>query len=243
MAMVNAKIRAAQLVSVLGYDFLFQDVDVVWFQSPLEYFNKIVNDSFDIYFQQDGVVSKYNTPYGVNTGFYYVRNNERTNYFFTSLLLSGDTVFRSFNDQADIGVRLADHSSTYGLKVKVIPRREPITPGGFQFHDNSDFGKQYMKNIMDGTWKPYIFHMSWTEGKADKIFYWRQIGQWYVKDQCIGKLFHEILDGSPKHEANTVVHMNCCSSEPIVSCHYRDKPSIKPCSDHPPKDKDEPSWW
>jgi hypothetical protein len=243
MTMVNAKIRAAQLVSVLGYDFLFQDVDVVWFRSPLDYFNNIGYKTFDIYFQQDGVVQRYNTPYNANTGFYYVRNNERTSYLFTSLLLSGDTVFRSSNDQADISVRIADHSSTYGLKVKVIPRTEPITPGGFQFHDASDFGKEYMKAILNGTSIPYIFHMSWTEGKADKILYMRQMGQWYVKEQCIGKSFHEILGGSPKHEAEKSIPLNCCSSKPIVSCHYRDKPSIKPCTDHPPKDKDEPSWW
>jgi hypothetical protein len=243
MAMVNAKIRAAQLVSVLGFDLLFQDVDVVWFRSPLEYFNNSTDKAFDMYFQQDGIVQKYNTPYGVNTGFYFVHYNDRTSYFFTSLLLSGDTIFRSFNDQADIGVRLADHSSTYGLKVKVIPRTEPITPGGFQFHDISDYGKDYMKNILNGSSTPYVFHMSWTDGKPDKIFYLRQMGQWYVKDQCIGKLFQEILDKTPKEDATSIIPTKCCSSEPIVSCHFRDKPSIIPCTDHPPKDKDAPSWW
>lgn len=238
---MTAKIRAAQLVSSLGYDFLFQDVDVVWFRSPLEYFNNSTstNAGFDMYFQQDGTIQKSSTPYGVNSGFYYVRNNERTNYFFTSLLFSVSL----FDDQIEIGVRLADHSSTYGLKVKVIPRTEPISPGGFQFHDNSDLGKVYMKNVLNGSSKPYIFHMSWTESKHDKISYLRQMGQWYVKDPCIGNLFHETLAALPKHEAEKMIPLKCCSSEPIVSCHFRDKPSLLPCTNLPPKDGNASSWW
>jgi Nucleotide-diphospho-sugar transferase len=241
--MGNAKIRIAQLVSVLGYDFLCQDVDVVWFRSPLEYFNNSTDKAFDIYFQQDGIIRKINTPNGINAGFYYAKNNERTKYFFTSMLLSGDTLFLSYNDQIEIGVRLADHSSTYGLKVKVIPRTEPIAPGGYQFHDTTNSGKEYMKKFLNGSSNPYIFHMSWTDGMTDKLFYLRQMGQWYVKDQCIGKSFDEILDGSPRHEAKKTIPLSCCSSEPILSCHYRDKPSLIPCTDRPPKDNNAPSWW
>ena len=235
------KIRAAQLVSVLGYDFLFQDVDVVWYKSPLKYFQNHKDDTFDMYFQKDGVVSKYNTPFGVNTGLYYVRNNELTQYFFTSLLLNGDTMFRSHNDQEDIGVRLADFSSTYGLKVKVIPRTETTTPGGYQFHDVSPFGKEYMKSILNKTHEPYVFHMSWTDGKKHKIQYFQQIGQWHVNDECVDKTLDEIVAGASRAKQSIPVH--CCSLEPIVRCHYRDKPSIIPCSEYPPIEKEAPSWW
>lgn len=233
------KIRAAQLVSVLGYDFLFQDVDVVWFKSPLEYFYH--EKSFDMYFQKDGMVSKWNTPFGVNTGLYYVRNNDLTQYFFTSLLLNGDMIYRTHNDQNDIGVRLADFSSSYGLKVKVIPRTEITTPGGYQFHDVSPFGKEYMKSIMNKTHEPYVFHMSWTSGKAHKIQYFQQMGQWYVNEACIDKTFEEIVAGVSSDNKSISAH--CCASVPIVRCHYRDKPSIVPCSDYPPIEKDAPSWW
>jgi hypothetical protein len=239
--MVMGKIRAAQLVSVLGYDFLFQDVDVVWFKPPLEYFRNHSDNSFDMYFQKDGIVSKYNTPFGVNTGFYFVRNSELTQYFFTSLLVNGDMIFRSHNDQEDIGVRLADFSSTYGLKVKVVPRTEISTPGGFQFHDVSPFGKEYMKKILNKTHEPYVFHMSWTDGKAHKIQYFQQMGQWHVNDECVDKTFDEIVAGSLR--AKTTIPVHCCSSVPIVRCHYRDKPSIVSCSEYPPIEKDAPSWW
>ena len=36
--MMLAKVISVQLVSLLGYDMLFSDVDVVWFRNPLEYF-------------------------------------------------------------------------------------------------------------------------------------------------------------------------------------------------------------
>ena len=38
-AMMMAKVICVQMVSMLGFDFLFQDVDIVWFKNPLEYFN------------------------------------------------------------------------------------------------------------------------------------------------------------------------------------------------------------
>jgi len=54
--MMLAKVISVQLVSMLGYDLLFSDVDVVWFKDPLEYFNG-PNSSLkehDLIFQDDG---------------------------------------------------------------------------------------------------------------------------------------------------------------------------------------------
>lgn len=61
-AMMLAKVVCVQLVSVLGYSLLFQDVDLVWFKHPLDFF-KNVKDDFDIYFQDDGGHSLRYAPY------------------------------------------------------------------------------------------------------------------------------------------------------------------------------------
>lgn len=56
-SMMYAKILCVVYVSMLGYDVLFQDVDMVWFKDPLEYFHDPSNTSiqnFDILFQHDG---------------------------------------------------------------------------------------------------------------------------------------------------------------------------------------------
>jgi len=48
-----AKVICVHLVSELGYDILFQDVDVVWYKDPLKLFHdsKSAIANFDIYFQ------------------------------------------------------------------------------------------------------------------------------------------------------------------------------------------------
>lgn len=54
-AMMMAKVICVQLVSMLGYDFLFQDVDIVWFRNPMEYFHQKNNPkiaSYDVFFSR-----------------------------------------------------------------------------------------------------------------------------------------------------------------------------------------------
>ena len=54
--MMFAKVLCVQLINHLGYDVLFQDVDVIWYKNPLKFFQKRKNEanSFDLYFQDDG---------------------------------------------------------------------------------------------------------------------------------------------------------------------------------------------
>ena len=83
VAMMFAKVVCVQMINFLGYDLLFQDVDVVWYKNPLEYFHDTTNEfhEFDMYFQDDGAHSTRYAPLSANSGFYYVRYNARTKYF------------------------------------------------------------------------------------------------------------------------------------------------------------------
>jgi len=78
--MMFAKVVCVQLITLLGYDLLFQDVDVVWYKDPLPFFHNNTSpiSHFDIYFQDDGAHSLRYAPFSANSGFYYVRNNDRT---------------------------------------------------------------------------------------------------------------------------------------------------------------------
>jgi len=97
-----------------------------------------------------------------------------------------------------------------------------------------------MRAFLNGDLHPYIFHMSWTLNKDNKLLYFRQMGEWYLDDKCIQKKVEEIAPGA----ATTIdLQPGCCHAEPLISCHYRDKPSIIPCHDSPPIDKGKPSWW
>lgn len=140
---------------MLGYNFLFQDVDIVWFRNPLEYFhNNVITDNFDIIFQDDGGHSVRYAPYSANSGFYYVRHNDRTQHFLTALLMSGDLVLKSDSHQQAMIAVLNEHASLYGLKVKVISRDNEEFPGGY--HWNQVTGK-YMHAFFRKEVHPYIF--------------------------------------------------------------------------------------
>jgi hypothetical protein len=128
-AMMLAKALCVQMVSSLGYHFLFQDVDVVWYKNPLEYFSK--QTDFDVYFQDDGARSIRFAPYSANSGFYYVRHNPRTQFLLTSILLAADLIMTQKSHQQVLNTILEEHSSLYELRVKVLSRDLEDFPGTF----------------------------------------------------------------------------------------------------------------
>jgi hypothetical protein len=176
----------------------------------------------------------YYAPYSANTGFYFVRANARTRHFFNSFLLAGDLILSTHSHQVPLVALLQEHASMYGLQVKIFSRTD--FPGGHAFHRRKDF----VKDIMAGIAVPYIFHMSWTLNKSNKIKFYRQMGEWFLNDQCIQQTADHIL-GHGVQDGELV--QPCCAAEFIFSCHYRDKASKRPCRDSPPIDKDQPSFW
>jgi len=230
VAMMYAKVVCVQLVNMLGYDVLFQDVDIVWYKNPLDVFHDDTSElsDFDLLFQDDGARSIRYAPYSANSGFYYVRHNKRTRYLFTSLLYSSDLIAALHSHQQVLTAFITEHSSLFGTRVKTLDGS--TFPGGYHYHRQ----KSLMEDIVKGTYVPWLFHMSWTKNKDNKLKFFKQMGLWYLKEQC------EVYENISQ---NTNMMEQCCSVEPIISCHYRDKPSIHPCKDSPPIDKGRPSFW
>jgi len=50
-AIMLAKVICVHLVNDLGYDLLFQDVDISWYKNPFDFFHSAENSGFDMYFQ------------------------------------------------------------------------------------------------------------------------------------------------------------------------------------------------
>lgn len=149
-------------------------------------------------------------------------------------------MFSTRSHQIPLVALLQEHASMYGLKVKIFSRDEDDFPGGHAFHRRKDF----MKNLIDGKVVPFIFHMSWTTNKKNKVKFYRQLGEWYLQDQCVQKPVKEILGHEPSPEENDEVLVEpCCASEAIFSCHYSDKPSKRPCKDSPTIDNGGRPWW
>lgn len=226
---------------MLGYNVLFQDVDLIWYKDPLEYFENLrvsspVSSNFDIYMQHDGNHAEFYAPWSGNTGFYFVRrNNPRTQYFLNQLLVSGDLIVATKTHQAPFLALLSEHASLHGLKVKILPT--DVFPGGFHYQKQPS----YMKNLLqvpvgddpsvtaettETTTKegadPYVFHMSWTPNKIEKIKFLQQMGEWNVKEKCLSKNENGTITGiSEENGGMAMTASECCSIKPLVSCHYR----------------------
>lgn len=145
--------------------------------------------------------------------------------------MNADMTIQTFSHQQALIAVLNEHVSLHGLKVKVYARDTEDFPGGFQWNQPSH---AYMRKYFAGEVDPYIFHMSWTLNKANKILYFEQFGEWWVQKQCVQN------KGAGKMSD---VYGSCCLAEPFFECHYRDKPSKHPCKDSPPIDKGKPSFW
>lgn len=231
-----AKVLCVQLVNELGYDLLFQDADVVWYKDPLDYFRDKTLPEFDMYFQDDGSRQERYAPYSANTGFYFVRSNDETRHFFRHLLYGADLITAWSSHQQVLIAQLAEHNSVFGLRVKIFPKEMEEFPGGLQFHRK----KEAMMKIMTGESEAYMFHMSWTNNKNDKLKFFQQMGEWYLNERCIGKEVHEIIDGNSgnsESNADGLLVGQCCSAEPQITCYYADKPSKVPCNDSPTIDR------
>jgi len=73
--LVWSKVRLQQMILELGYNFLFTDVDIMWFRNPFERMSVAAHmvTSSDFYFGDP--YSPINAP---NTGFLYVKSSRRT---------------------------------------------------------------------------------------------------------------------------------------------------------------------
>ena len=254
-----SKVYCVHLISQLGYDLIFQDVDIVWYKDPIPFFHSEVPDKnnvsvmeWDMIFQDDGARSLFFAPYSANTGFYFARNNKLTTYFFNQMLMLGDSILSIGSHQSALIILLVEQASLHGLRIKTWNRMKDEFPGGHTYHSRNDYMKKLIlnKNSTDGRGlietvgdkidgvDPYIFHMSWTLNKDNKLKFFQQFGEWYLKDQCNA--------GSAKLENTAIKNptiSSCCAAKPLVKCHFKDKPSMIPCPDAPSMDAAKPSFW
>lgn len=234
-SMMFAKILCVIYVHLSGYDALYVDVDVVYYRNPLEFFDEYQSGSqnYDIIFEHDGSQQPRYAPYSSNSGFFYSRANKKVFYLFTSLLYHGDLIRKTRSHQQVLTQLLLEHSSLFGLKVKVLDRHNHSQfPGGWHFN----FDHTTMHEIISGDVKPYIFHMFWTDGKVTKVKFLKQLGEWYVREECTEK---SLTTDAKNFSASS----QCCSAEPLIECHYRDKPSKIPCNESPSYEKNGKSFW
>ena len=237
-AMTLAKVAGAHMSILLGYNVLFQDADVVWYQDPVEYFlrhGRPGETPHDIMFMDDGNPSNIFAPYRANTGFYFVRSNDRTRYLFQSLIFAADQIVAK-NDQTTMAALMPVHIGLHGLRAKTLDWR--LFPGGREYQREKKFVEDV---VLDGKpidgcaneTRPYIFHMHWTQSRDAKLLYMKQSGMWHLRDQCFDKSAIEVLPANMGRKRVNATHTEytslCCSSTPLISCNGNDRPQVAEC--------------
>lgn len=173
------KTLAAWVVSRCGYDVLFQDVDVVWFQDPLSFFLDPAQSppETDGFFMDDGARSERFSPYPANSGFFFLRHNPRTQHMLQSMLFLQDLVIQWGSHQSVFIQTLEAHLLRHGLTVQILSK--DLFPGGYIFHHEKD----KLDDVREGRLRPFMFHMNWTAFKKEKLENFAAAGMWY-NDQC-----------------------------------------------------------
>jgi len=146
----------------MGFNVLFQDVDVVWKQDPRQWFES-ADPTVDIFWTYDGGNSA-QQPLYVNSGFFYVRNNERTRAFWEEAYLNGH---RGNSQQGTLEKLLVHHYFNNGLQLHVLDDR-------FVNGHLLPLGKKN-PNVPED-W--IVAHASWAYNQATKVEKFKAFGEW-----------------------------------------------------------------
>jgi hypothetical protein len=122
-----------------------------------------------------------------------------------------------------------------------------VRSGPVQFNFNSDLIIIYVLSLTlslsSFTFTNSILHFkftfyynSWTENKENKKLFFEQLGEWYtIEDSTTTTDTNDNGNNGHGH--------GYCLLQPNITCHYRDKPSIIPCTNSPPIVKNGRSFW
>jgi hypothetical protein len=129
----------------------------------------------DILFMDDGARTPRYTPFFVNSGFYFVKYNERTLYMFEKMMKCGASEIGQTHSHQSVLIRhIAEAHHLFGLKIYVLDTK--LFPSGQTYHEN----KKQVNKIIARTFRPYVFHMCWTSNRVDKVKYFKEMGLWFL---------------------------------------------------------------
>lgn len=166
------KTTSVYLALLAGFNVLFQDVDLVWLRNPYPYFMSLDQD---LVFMDDGARTPRYTPFFVNSGFYFVTHNERTMYMFETFLKHAPEEIGLTHSHQSVLIRhIAESQHLFGLRVFVLDQQ--LFPSGQAYHEN----KPLIRRIQSKEYRPYVFHMCWTDNRENKVVYFKDVGLWYL---------------------------------------------------------------
>lgn len=160
----NAVIRD---VLSLGYDILFQDVDVVWRRNPLDYFRNEERPRFDIELMYDGSNFRFE-PLCANSGFIHLWNTACTRHLWDLVYRGYDKVLYYRSQQQPLNIILA-RLCHRGLRLNILP--EGLFANGHLFHVDRGHVPE----------EAYVVHCSWTRNLEHKIEKYKIHDLWFLE--------------------------------------------------------------
>lgn len=148
----------------LGFDILFQDVDVVWRKDPRDVLLTDEPDRWDLRFMYDGD-NPIHGPLHANTGFFWVRSTAATRAFWAGVLDAYPDIYDCGSQQSIVN-RILGQSD---LAIDILPEE--------QFANGHLFSIDEPSQLPDD---PYVIHCSWTSNIVHKIQKYRREGLWYL---------------------------------------------------------------
>jgi hypothetical protein len=151
----------------LGYDVLFQDVDMVWLKDPFPFLNAPERKMLDAQFMYDGPHALY-APLHANSGFFYLRNTDRTRAFWQVVHRNFDKVYHYAGQQRVVNIALVHHYFQ-GLKLDMLRESDFANGHLFTWDDVSGLPPD-----------PFVIHNSWTSNIEHKMKKYHLAGLWYL---------------------------------------------------------------
>lgn len=175
------------LILKLGFNVLFQDVDIIWFKDPFPYFQAAIRDFQlahpgktppEAFLSDDGqrTTVRY-SPFYANSGFYYLVSGPKTVNLAWEIMTTFDVMQSS-----------GSHQNVFTMKLMEALDFGPLHTQSLHLHNFSNGAtfhheKRYFAKIRSGEAVPYMFHMCWTANKADKLKYLKESSMWYLSEK------------------------------------------------------------
>ena len=167
------KTAAVYAASVLGYDVLFQDADVVWLRPDV--WDAVYAPATDSAWMDDGVRTDRFAPFFANSGFYLLRATWRSELLLAHLLNSYSVVVARQSHQAVLNPALAEANAMAGLSVSILDP-DVVVNGGARNKVRAD--------LRSGARRVAVFHVNFTGGTAEKRGALRGLGLWFLREGC-----------------------------------------------------------
>lgn len=101
---------------------------------------------------------------------------------------------------------LSEALQLFGLDILVLDSE--LFPSGQAYHEN----KKLVNKVIAKTYRPYVFHMCWTDNRVNKVVYFKDVGLWFLPDVNSCRLTDNMLE-KVKSSKDDNIRDRCCQRQ------------------------------